>query len=77
MSEYTKPCTTCKQQIRMSNNAGGKWLPYNLDGSPHRCLPADRYTPKPTNEQKQQPLSLEQIDARLKRVESLLFNEGK
>lgn len=57
MSEYTKPCTTCKQQIRMTNNSG-KWLPQNLDGSPHRCLPADRYT-----EKKQEPMFVENQEA--------------
>jgi hypothetical protein len=37
MGEYTKPCTTCKKEIRMSNNTG-RWLPSNLDGSAHRCF---------------------------------------
>ena len=29
-----------------------------------------------SEEQKQQPLTLEQVDIRLKRVENMLFNEG-
>lgn len=77
MSEYTKPCTTCKAEIRMSNSTG-KWLPYNLDNSVHRCLPADRY--KPTQQQQKpqpdaKPLTLEGLNARLKRVEKILFTE--
>lgn len=40
MSEYTKLCAHCKVEIRMSNNTG-KWLPYDLDGSPHKCNPVN------------------------------------
>jgi|RhiMetdeSRZDD1v2_1073273.scaffolds.fasta_scaffold2691709_1 hypothetical protein len=40
MSEYNKPCGTCGVEIRMSNNTG-KWLAYDLDGSPHKCNPVN------------------------------------
>ena len=36
MSEYVKECVFCKDKIRMSDK-GGKWLPYNQDGSQHDC----------------------------------------
>jgi hypothetical protein len=37
MSEYVKECIFCKQSIKMSDKEGGKWLPYNQDGSQHDC----------------------------------------
>jgi hypothetical protein len=37
MSEFEKTCTYCKAKIKLSDNKGGKWLPYNLDNSPHDC----------------------------------------
>lgn len=37
MSEYVKECIFCKTKIRMSDKEGGKWLPYNQDGSQHDC----------------------------------------
>jgi hypothetical protein len=33
---YVKTCTFCKKEIKMSEE-GGKWHPYNKDGSPHDC----------------------------------------
>jgi len=36
MSQYVKECIFCKTKIRMSDK-GGKWLPYNEDGSQHDC----------------------------------------
>jgi hypothetical protein len=79
MSQFKKTCTTCGKEIQLSNNTGA-WKPYNLDNSPHRCLPSDRYSPKEPmvveNKQPQpQPLTLEALDQRLKRVEKILFNE--
>jgi hypothetical protein len=65
MSEYTKPCNTCKAEIRMSNNTG-KWLPSNLDGSAHRCFGKKEETKK--------PLTMEELDLRLKVVESILLD---
>lgn len=37
MSEFEKTCTYCKEKIKLSDKQGGKWLPYNLDGSAHDC----------------------------------------
>lgn len=42
MSQFKKNCTTCGKEIQLSNDSG-KWRPLNLDNSPHRCLPGDRY----------------------------------
>ena len=78
--EYTKPCTYCKKEIRMSERLG-KWYPTDLDGGYHYC------EGKKTQQQKQQPkeekpqlknlleaqLLLQGMDARLKRVEKMLF----
>ena len=36
-----------------------------------------RNNSKPAMEEQQKPLTLEQVDIRLKRVEKMLFNEGK
>jgi hypothetical protein len=37
MSEYVKECIFCKAKIRMRDKEGGKWLPFNEDGSQHDC----------------------------------------
>ena len=37
MSEFEKTCTFCKAKIKLSDKEGGKWLPFNLDGSSHDC----------------------------------------
>ena len=42
MSEFEKTCTYCNNKIKLSDSTG-KWLPYNLDNSPHDCRPK----PKP------------------------------
>jgi hypothetical protein len=36
MNEYLKRCSFCKQDIQMSDK-GGRWLPYNKDGSTRDC----------------------------------------
>jgi len=79
MSEYTKPCNTCKAEIRMSNNTG-KWLPYNLDGSAHSCR-SQNGTNKNTggnlppvsetkNEKKSHEFTLEGLAARIEILEA-------
>ncbi len=83
MSGYTKPCIFCKQEIRMSNDSGN-WLPYNLDGTSHECRPStygkgvedssrkqDQYSVRNDNK-----LTLESLDTRLKKVESILYGES-
>lgn len=68
---YTKGCRDCGQQIRMAE-VNEKWAAYELDGNGfHTC--------KQQQQQKEQPktLTLEQVDIRLKRVENMLFNQGK
>lgn len=42
MSQFRKNCTTCGKEIQLSNDSS-KWKPLNLDNTPHRCLPGDRY----------------------------------
>ena len=66
---YNKPCRDCKQQITMME-MNGRWGAYNLDGSYHQCkqLPAEV--------KQQQPLTLQEIDTRLKKVEKVLFQNG-
>jgi len=60
----------CKQEIVMSDRTSGNWLPYNLDGSVHDC--------KSTGTKKvEKPLSLEELDLRLKRVESIVIGPRK
>ena len=83
MSGYQKPCIFCKQEIKMSNDSGN-WLPYNLDGSLHECRPSkygkgvedssrkqDQYSVRYDNK-----LTLESLDTRLKKVESILYGES-
>jgi hypothetical protein len=77
MSEYVKACSTCKKEIRMSNNSG-KWQPFNLDNTAHRCFEkgnanANRATPSKTSV-KTGSISLEDLDLRLKMVEMILLS---
>ena len=57
----------------MSDRASGNWLPYNLDGSMHDCKTG---TGTGTKKVEAKPLTLDQIDVRLKRVEKVLFQNG-
>ena len=52
----------------------GKWGAYNSDGSYHQCLGLGKKQ-EPVTEVK--PLTLGELDIRLKRVEKMLFNEAK
>ena len=70
---YNKPCRDCKQQITMME-MNGRWGAYNLDGSYHQCK---QQPPAEVKQKQQQPLTLDQLDERLKKVEKMLFNQGK
>jgi len=70
---YTKSCMFCKQEIVMSDKGAGKWLPYNLNGSVHDCKTSSTGTKKVETK----PLTLETLDARLKRVESIVVGPQK
>ena len=68
----------CKNEIVMSGRgAGGKWLPYYLDGSVHECKTRSTSTSTGTKKVETRRLSLEEIDARLKRVESIVIGAQK
>lgn len=71
MSEYNKSCDTCKKEIRMTNNSG-KWKPLNLDNTSHRCFVKNTET-----QEAQKPLTLEDLDLRLKMVESIVLDPRK
>lgn len=62
MSEFEKTCTYCKAKIKLSDNKGGKWLPYNLDGSSH-----DRRNKQDTSTNKDA-----RIEAVIKKVQSVI-----
>lgn len=70
MSSFQKSCTTCKQQIELSDKSG-KWSPYNLDGTPHRCFGS---TNGHVTQKQEGPLSIED---RLKRLESIVLGARK
>ena len=55
----------------MSDRGAGKWLPYNLNGSVHDCKSSG------TKKVETKPLTLEELDARLKRVESIVIGPRK
>ena len=76
---YNKSCMFCKNEIVMSDRGAGKWLPYNLDGSVHECKTTSTSTSISTGTKnvKTRPLSLEEIEARLKRVESIVIRPQK
>jgi hypothetical protein len=67
----------CKQEIVMSDKGAGKWLPYNLDGSAHECKNQNQTTGTKKVETNNRPLSLEELDARLKRLESICIDPRK
>ena len=68
----------CNKEIQLSDKASGKWLPYNLDGSIHECKTqgTNKVETKRINTLSE-PLTLEELDARLKRVESIVIGPRK
>ncbi len=56
----------------MSDKGAGKWLPYDLNGTVHECK-KETATGTKKVETNNKPLSLEELDARLKRVESIVI----
>jgi hypothetical protein len=55
------------------DNPTGKWIPLNLDASPHECRPSKQ--PQQKQPQAQEHLTLESIDQRLKKIEYTLFGK--
>jgi hypothetical protein len=56
----------------MSDRASGNWLPYDLNGEVHECKKENQTG---TKKVETKSLTLEVLDARLKRVEAM-FNGG-
>jgi hypothetical protein len=71
---YTKSCMFCKREIVMSDRASGNWLPYDLNGEVHECK---NQSQTGTKKVETRPLSLEELDARLKRVERIVIDPRK
>jgi hypothetical protein len=65
----------CKHEIVMSDKGAGKWLPYDLNGTVHECKTQTSTGTKKV--ETKQPLTLEQIDARLRKVESIVIDPRK
>jgi hypothetical protein len=63
----------CKKEIVMSDRASGNWLPYDLNGEVHEC----KQTSTGTKKVETKALTLEELDARLKRVESIVIGPRK
>ena len=66
----------------MSDRASGNWLPYDLNGDVHECknqaqTRTKKVETKLFNQNEQKPLTLEELDARLKRVESIVIGPRK
>lgn len=70
---YNKSCMFCNQEIVMSDNTSGTWLPYNLNGSIHDC----KTNSTGTKNVETKAISLEELDSRLKRVESIVIGARK
>jgi len=60
----------------MSDRASGNWLPYDLNGTVHECK-KENQTGTKKEETDKKTLSLEELDARLKRVESIVIGQQK
>jgi hypothetical protein len=37
MASFKKKCKFCQKEIKLSDEIGNKWVPYDLDGNPHDC----------------------------------------
>lgn len=76
---YKKECIYCKNEILMSETLG-KWFPLNLDNSPHVCEGKDQVR-KSVSQSKvkkvEKPLTLEDLDLRLRMVESIIIKGVK
>jgi hypothetical protein len=68
----------------MSNDSGN-WLPYNLDGTSHECRPSTKngkgvedssFKQEQYSVRNDNKLTLESLDTRLKKVESILYGES-
>ena len=68
---YSKSCMFCKREIVMSDRTSGNWLPYDLDGQIHDCKQTG------TKKVETRALTFESIDARLKRLESIVIDPRK
>ena len=68
----------CKREIEMSDRASGNWYPYNPDGTQHDCrneiqigtkkVEAKKEPIVSINQQRLGPLTMEEIEARLKNL---------
>jgi hypothetical protein len=65
----------CNKEIVMSDRTSGNWYPYNSDGTPHDCRNQAQISTG-TKKVVTKTLSLEVLDARLRKVESFLFLAG-
>ena len=63
----------CKREIVMSDRTSGNWLPYDLNGQVHDCKANNTGTKKVET----RALTFESIDARLKRLESIVIDPRK
>ena len=73
---YNKSSMYCDKEIRMSNDTG-KWLPMNLDGGFHSCNQNQPNTNTKKVENNVNVLTLEKLDARLRRLESMVIGAQK
>jgi hypothetical protein len=60
----------------MSDRASGKWLPYDLKGRIHECITQPQ-TSSGTKKVEIKSLTLEEIEARLRRLESIVMGPRK
>jgi hypothetical protein len=76
---YNKSCMYCNETIEMNDKTSGKWLPYNMDGTQHDCR-NQKQVQGPSNrkvETNNRPLTLEELDVRVKRLESIVIDPRK
>jgi hypothetical protein len=46
MAGFRKECKYCQKEIKLSNQIGNKWIPYDLDGNPHDCKNREKLVPE-------------------------------
>jgi hypothetical protein len=67
----------CDQEILMDINGNSKWAAFNINGGYHVCTKKKQEPQVIINETKPGPLTLEELDARVKRLEAFMKGPQK
>jgi hypothetical protein len=76
MAGFRKECKYCLKEIKLSDDIGNRWVPYDLDGKPHDCQNRERLVPEPglrteTEIQNQEGVKKFTLEEVVRRLQSL------